>query len=333
MKLERKSTSKFGKNIIITVAVVLTLVGVTFLLLVRSYIHSALKPVDPNDRQRTEVYMPIGASNRRIGSILQKHHLIWNNMAFMYYLRRRHVTALKAGYYEFSPDMTLHHIARRLQKGGTDYPHAVRHQLRVPNGLNAVGIAKLYPTKTRQQKFLQVYHDPNFQQRLAKRFPRLQLKRLLKRVGTKGMNRYLSPGRYANNVAPEYVIAEMFARADAQTKRAQALKRHHHLNNTQLWGLLGALSQTHLRIADQQQLFKLWSADHHALNDVQIIIKNRQGKVLRRTSFNYKESKVQTNASLKLLKRLCRDHQNDHFHDQVITDNYRTGQIYKLPTD
>lgn len=85
----------------------------------------SLKPLKPHSDEIIEVKVPLGASDRKIGSLLQQRKVVRNGLAFNYYIKSHDVKNLKAGYYWLSPSMSLKKITNQLRTGGTKRP--VRH--------------------------------------------------------------------------------------------------------------------------------------------------------------------------------------------------------------
>ncbi|QBP18654.1 endolytic transglycosylase MltG [Acetilactobacillus jinshanensis] len=117
--------SRFGKKIIVSVIVILVILGFCLFLLGRNYMKESLKPLKPHSDEIIEVKVPLGASDRKIGSLLQQRKVVRNGLAFNYYIKSHDVKNLKAGYYWLSPSMSLKKITNQLRTGGTKRP--VRH--------------------------------------------------------------------------------------------------------------------------------------------------------------------------------------------------------------
>ncbi len=118
--MSNQSTSRFGKKIIVSVIVILVLLAFVLFFLGRSYLQSSLHPLKSRSSRVTLVKVPMGASDRRIGSILQQHRVIKNGLTFSYYVKSHHVRNLKAGEYRLSPTMSLDRIARILRTGRSE---------------------------------------------------------------------------------------------------------------------------------------------------------------------------------------------------------------------
>ena len=117
-----QSPSRFGKRIIISVITILAILAVSLFLLGRNYLKESLKPLNPSSTQVVNVKVPLGASNRKIGSILQQKKIVRNGLVFNYYVKSHDVKNLRAGYYKLSPSMSLERITRALVTGGTRRP-------------------------------------------------------------------------------------------------------------------------------------------------------------------------------------------------------------------
>lgn len=116
------SPSRFGKKIIVSVIVILIVLGLCLFLLGRNYMRASLKPIKPTSHQVINIQVPLGASDRKIGSLLQQHKVVRNGLVFNYYIKSHNVKNLKAGHYKLSPSMSLKQITHHLQRGGTKHP-------------------------------------------------------------------------------------------------------------------------------------------------------------------------------------------------------------------
>lgn len=66
-----KPNKSLGRRIIISVITLLVILAATIGLMGYRYFQDALNPLDPQDTKVTQVHIPLGASNKQIGSILQ----------------------------------------------------------------------------------------------------------------------------------------------------------------------------------------------------------------------------------------------------------------------
>ncbi len=95
-------------------ALLLIISGVVFY----NYFQSALKPLDPKSQEVVQVDIPMGASSKKIGSILQEKKIVKSGSVFNYYVKSHNYSDFRAGYYQLNASMTLNQAAKRLQQGG-----------------------------------------------------------------------------------------------------------------------------------------------------------------------------------------------------------------------
>ncbi|XIF20318.1 MAG: hypothetical protein AJITA_01061 [Acetilactobacillus jinshanensis] len=112
--LAHRPPSRFGKKIIISVIVILIILGICVCLVGRNYMKESLRPLNSHSDQVINVKVPLGASDRKIGSLLQQQKVVRNGLAFNYYIKSHNVKNLKAGYYKLSPSMSLKQITHHL---------------------------------------------------------------------------------------------------------------------------------------------------------------------------------------------------------------------------
>ena len=109
-----KPNRSLGRKIIISVISILVLLAVAIGLLGYHYFQEALKPMNPQNTNVTQVHIPLGASNKQIGSILQNKKIVRSGMVFDYYVKSNKMSDFRAGYYQLKPSMALKTIAKRV---------------------------------------------------------------------------------------------------------------------------------------------------------------------------------------------------------------------------
>lgn len=187
-----------AKRIIHWTIGVLVVVILFFCFLGYRYVQKSLKPLDPASNESIEVKIPIGSSDKQIGDILQKKHVIRSGFVFNYYVKSKQIGAFKAGYYDFKPSMTLSQIATELQKGGSSTPIGSGKVL-VREGvtIDQIGDVIQANTKFKKQDFLNLMKDQQFLNDLKKKYPDL----LSTAIGAKDvkyqLEGYLYPATYA----------------------------------------------------------------------------------------------------------------------------------------
>ncbi|MBO0483005.1 endolytic transglycosylase MltG [Candidatus Enterococcus courvalinii] len=173
--LRKKEDKIVGKIILVIVITLLAIVGV-FGFTTYKYVESGLQPLDKSDSQLVQVEVPTGSSNKQIGEILEKDHVIKSGIVFNYYTKFKNLTGFQAGFYQMSPDMTLDEIGKLLQEGGTAEAKAVADgKITIPEGYDidqiASRVAKI--TGKDKQEFLDLMTDEAFLKELYQKFPEL----------------------------------------------------------------------------------------------------------------------------------------------------------------
>ena len=156
-KVQRKKENSMVKKIVtivvLTIVIMLTILGVSFY----RYWQAGLKPLNANNDKLVQVNIPIGTSNKGIGSILEKNKVIKSGFVFTYYVKTENITDFKGGYYQMAPNMSLDEISEMLQQGGTEEPEALADaKITIPEGSTVEEIARIYgkETKTKPEDFL-----------------------------------------------------------------------------------------------------------------------------------------------------------------------------------
>nr|AIA94896.1 YceG [uncultured Leuconostoc sp.] len=119
--------------------------------------------------------MPIGSTNKEIGAILEKNHVIKSGVVFDYYVRTKKFDSFKAGYYLLKSSMTLTQIAHRLEVGGSSTPLINTGKVLVKEGVTAAEIGTVIQKNTRFSKkaFLKLLNNQSFINALEKKYPEL----------------------------------------------------------------------------------------------------------------------------------------------------------------
>src|SRR5699024_4391392 len=117
-RMNRRNTEDRIVNKIVTIVVVVLVLIISILgFTVFRYIQSSLNPLDPQSNKKIEITIPTGSSNKQIGEILEKGHIIKSGLVFNYYTKFNNLTGFQAGTYKLSPSMTLDGISKKLQGG------------------------------------------------------------------------------------------------------------------------------------------------------------------------------------------------------------------------
>lgn len=211
--IEQQSEAKVVRKIVLIVSIIIFLLiggvagGGYF------YIQSALKPVDPNDKQMKEITIPIGTSVSGIGVILKKAGIIKDAKVFKYYLKFKNESDFMAGSYKLTSAMTLPEIVKNLKTGKV--MEEVVFKITIPEGKQLTQIAEIIAEKTNRsydEVFSQL-NDPAFVKSMMEKYPDILKEEI---VNNKDilypLEGYLFPATYSfyeENPSIEKVIVEM----------------------------------------------------------------------------------------------------------------------------
>ncbi len=185
--------SRFFRGMIpLVLALVLTAVGV------RTYLQSPPPASNSPGVGSITVYIPPKSGVQDIARTLHDAGVIRSPWAFLAvaYLQGS-LKRLQSGEYEFSSDMSLLEILRKLEAG-----RVVTHQVTVPEGFTAQDIAKLLASEqlVNPERFGALVRDPEFAARLG--------------VDAQGLEGYLFPDTYrlTRGMGEEEIIRVMVNR-------------------------------------------------------------------------------------------------------------------------
>ncbi|MBW1605675.1 endolytic transglycosylase MltG [Lactobacillus sp. Sy-1] len=201
-KQDTQASAKFGKKIILWIISILIILFIFILFLGHNYIKTSLKPLNPKDHQTTEVNIPMGASDKKIGSILQDQGIVKSGIVFNYYVKAHNINNFRSGYYEFSPSMSLNKIAKLLKQGGAaESIRALRGKVVIREGDNISTIADTVAQRTNytRNEFLSLMNDKDFVKTLAKRYPQLLKSETKSKSVRYQLEGYLYPATYSAN--------------------------------------------------------------------------------------------------------------------------------------
>jgi len=100
-------------------------------------------PVDSNNKEPVEIYIPAESSARQIAAILYENKLIRSQNAFLSYCSKQGLdTQLKPGHYNFSQSLSLPQIARSIAQGDV-----IKIKITIPEGYTVKEIGALLVEK------------------------------------------------------------------------------------------------------------------------------------------------------------------------------------------
>ena len=174
-RAERRKEDRVVRKIVYILTIGILIVAGILAISGYNYVSAGLKPLDKNDKKLVQVEIPSGSSNRQIGDILEDGEVIRDGMVFNFYTKFKNLTNFQAGYYQFSPNMTLDQISKELQQGGSAEPLDDASKLTVPEGYDVDKIASLVAKKTdfKKEDFIKVMKDDKFFEQLKAQYPDL----------------------------------------------------------------------------------------------------------------------------------------------------------------
>ncbi len=174
-RAERRKEDRVVRKIVYILTIGILIVAGILAISGYNYVNAGLKPLDKNDKKLVQVEVPSGSSNRQIGDILEDGEVIRDGMVFNFYTKFKNLTNFQAGYYQFSPNMSLDQISKELQQGGSAEPLDDASKLTVPEGYDVDQIASLIAKKTdfKKEDFIKVMKDEDFFDQLKTQYPDL----------------------------------------------------------------------------------------------------------------------------------------------------------------
>lgn len=182
------------------------------------YIRSAEQPLNPNSHQQIEVKVPVGSSPKQIGALLEKKHVIKSGFVFNRYTRKHNMGNFKAGYYEFTPAMTLNQIAKSLERGGNSHPLAGRVLVREGATIDEIGNVIQARTHYSKQDFLNLMQNKAFIKSLAKKYPQLLGSAMSAKHVRYRLEGYLYPATYyaGKHTTLKQLVEQMVAKENQE---------------------------------------------------------------------------------------------------------------------
>ncbi|TPR25483.1 endolytic transglycosylase MltG [Apilactobacillus micheneri] len=218
-----KKHKNLGRKISFTIIGILIILGCFIFFLGHQYLNRSLQPLNSHDKSVVQINIPMGASDKKIGSILQDQNIVKSGMVFDYFVNSHHYSNLKAGYYEFSPSMSLDLIAKKLEKGGSAQPLQGRYgRFLIREGDNIEQISKNINSNSKysSSKFMNLMNDKEYLSQLKKQYPDM-LKSSFNAKDTKyKLEGYLYPATYnsQNDVSLKDLIKQMLDKTNNELK-------------------------------------------------------------------------------------------------------------------
>nr|WP_295969588.1 endolytic transglycosylase MltG [uncultured Bacillus sp.] len=195
--IERQNEAKLVRKIVTMISVSLLLIAVVVFGGGYFYVHSALKPVNPDSKEKIMVEIPIGSGISAISQLLEDHGVIKDARVFKYYVKFNNETNFMAGEYEMNPSMTIQQIIDSLKTGKV--MQEVVFKMTIPEGKKIEEIAAIIAKKTnhKQEDILQRFNDPIFVEDLIAKYPDVLSDEILKPTVKYPLEGYLFPATYS----------------------------------------------------------------------------------------------------------------------------------------
>lgn len=262
-KEAREKESSLVKKIVFMVISALVVILMVFGLVFYRYWQAGLKPLDKDNKELVQVEIPIGTSNKGIGSILEKKKVIKSGLVFNYFVKTNNLTDFKGGYYQMSPDMELNEIAELLKQGGSDEAENLADaRITVPEGDSLYQIAEKFEEKTKipKEDFIKVAKDEKLFEKLYKKYPDL-LESVKKSKGVRyRLEGYLFPATY--NYYQENGIEDLITQMVGKTASVMATKKakqeESHLSTQELLTLASLVEKEGVEESDRRKIAKVF---------------------------------------------------------------------------
>lgn len=215
--VERQKENKMVKKIVWSIVIILFTLLVIFGIASYQYVTSSLEPLNLTSKEEIQIEVPSGSSSADISQILEKNKVIKSASVFRFYIKLNNETDFQAGYYLFSPSMTIEEIIQSLQSGGSPVAFDGTKIL-VQEGLTIEQVAESVAKSTNYEstEFLEKIEDTKFLMQLKETYPEL-LTSALESTETKYvLEGYLFPATYnfSEDMSLEMVIESMVNKTD-----------------------------------------------------------------------------------------------------------------------
>lgn len=195
--LDKSNEAKTIRKIvgIITLTIILVLAGAA--LSVYLYIQSALKPVEPDNKDAKKVEIPIGSGVSSIGHILEQNGIIKSELIFKYYVKLNNETGFQAGTYKLSPSMNLDQIITQLKTGKVI--KEAKLKFTIPEGLQLTQIVNIIAKQTKidKKEIIKKLDDQKYIKKLMKKYPSLLTNKIFGKDILHPLEGYLFPATYS----------------------------------------------------------------------------------------------------------------------------------------
>ena len=254
-----KLNKSLGRKIIISVITLLIILAATIGFMGYRYFQDALKPMNPQNSNVTQVHIPLGASNKQIGSILQNKKIVKSGMVFDYYVKSNNMANFRAGYYQLKPSMSLKTIANRLQRGGSDQPiQSTKGKVLIREGANVDQIATQISLTTdfSSGDFLKLMKNQTYLERLAGRYPKLLNQAMKAKNVRYRLEGYLYPATYEveKNTSLKSLVTQMVTKTNQMVSPHFAAIKKSGMNMQQFMTLSSLIEREGVNQTDRRKM-------------------------------------------------------------------------------
>lgn len=218
----RKRERKVVRRIVMSIIAVLVVLLIVFGITAYNFYTTSLEPLDKNSQEELQIEVPPGSSSTKIAKILEKQGIINSASVFNIYTRLKNESGFRAGYYLFSPSMTIDSIITQLQKGGSDRAFdaakkiTIREGLTIPQIADAIGKDTSYSSK----EFLHLIEDKSFLDNMSANYPELLTSAIKAKETKYVLEGYLFPATYDyyEDTSLESIVENMISKTDEVLK-------------------------------------------------------------------------------------------------------------------
>ena len=215
--VERQKEKKMVKKIVWSIVIILFTLLVIFGIASYQYVTSSLQPLNLTSKEEIQIEVPSGSSSADISRILEKNKVIKSASVFRFYIKLNNETDFQAGYYLFSPSMTIEGIIQSLQSGGSPVAFDGTKIL-VQEGLTIEQVAESVAKSTKYSStdFIKTVKDTKFLMQLKEIYPELLTSALESEETKYVLEGYLFPATYdfSEDMSLEMVIKNMVNKTD-----------------------------------------------------------------------------------------------------------------------
>lgn len=214
---ERQKETKMVRKIVLSIISILVLLLIIFGIVGYQYVTTSLQPLDASSEEEIPLEVPSGSTSTDISRILEENKVIKSASVFNFYIKLNNETDFQAGYYLFSPSMTLDEIIQSLQAGGSPVAFDGTKIL-VQEGLTIDQVAKSVENSTdyTAEEFLKVVKEPSLLEDLKEKYPNLLTSAVESKETRYALEGYLFPATYdfSEDKSLETVIGNMIGKTD-----------------------------------------------------------------------------------------------------------------------